>query len=182
MRENLIKIIFGKLYFNLAKVEIIEHNDTIWFIDVDEKYWYLRYQKLDGVLWWRHEFFTRFFLLFSMEQEEYEPIISEWVEGILNYKVTTPLCAMTNKISGVEYMLTRRVNINIPALGDKVCPMDEILNCKVSSQCCGAGDHLHMVEEVLNYKVKSIKKSSIVSSQIMEDALNHKLMTIEPTQ
>jgi hypothetical protein len=180
MREKLMKIIFGKLSMNLSEVEIIEHNDSIWFIDVDKKCWYLRYKKSDGVLWWRYEFFSNFFPLFSMEQKEYEPIISEWVERILNYKVTTPLCAMTNKLSGVEYMVTRRVNINIPALGDKVCPMDEILNCKISSQRCGAGDHLHMVEDVLNYKVKSIKKSCIVSSQIIEAALNHKLMTIEP--
>jgi len=110
MRENLIKIIFGKLYFNLAKVEIIEHNDTIWFIDVDEKYWYLRYQKLDGVLWWRHEFFTRFFLLFSMEQEEYEPIISEWVEEVLNHKVSSQCRTTGDHLHMVENVLNYKVN------------------------------------------------------------------------
>lgn len=138
MRKKLIKIIFGKLYMNLAKVEIIEHNDTIWFIDVDEKYWYLRYQKLDGVLWWRHEFFSRFFPLFSMEQGEYEPIISEWAEEVLNYKVSIPSACWLRFRGKVE----------------------EVLNYKVKSIKKSSIVSSQIMEDALNYKLMTIETIS----------------------
>jgi len=105
MNNKLKKIIFDKLYMNLSDAEIIKHDNTFWFIDVDEKYWYLRYQKLDGVLWWRYDFFNDFFMLFSMEQKEYEPIISEWVEEVLNNKVITSSWWLGDYLFGMEEVL-----------------------------------------------------------------------------
>jgi hypothetical protein len=91
MNSKLKKIIKNKLNKDLSHVEIIFHvNNTIWFIDRENEYWYLSLEK-SGKLWWRYEFFTKFFELFSMEEREYEPIISEWVEDILNRKVVSTI-------------------------------------------------------------------------------------------
>jgi hypothetical protein len=88
MNDKLKQIIFNKLYEDLKHVEIIPHNESIWFIDRENKYWYFEYEK-SGRLWWRWKFFEDFFLLFSIEYEEYQWIIAEWVEEVLNCDVKT---------------------------------------------------------------------------------------------
>ena len=86
------KRIFDKLYNDLKDVEIIDCGDSIWFVDREKKYWYLEYEK-SGYLMWRQQFFYNFFLLFSMERSQYEQVIAEWVEEVLNCKVdTTSIC------------------------------------------------------------------------------------------
>jgi hypothetical protein len=90
MNDKLKKIIFDKLYKDLSHVEIIPYNNNVYFIDREKKYWYFEYKK-NGTLWWRYGFFIDFFFLFSMGKSEFEWIISEWVEEVLNCKVKTPL-------------------------------------------------------------------------------------------
>jgi hypothetical protein len=91
MNIRLKKRIFDKLYEDLKHAEIIDCGDSIWFVDRDKEYWYLEYDK-SGDLWWRYLFFDNFFLLFSMERSEYERVIAEWVEEVLNCKVyATPI-------------------------------------------------------------------------------------------
>ena len=110
MNEKLKKVIFSKLYRDLDHIEIIEYKGSICFIDRNEKYWYLEYKK-SGNLYWRYDFFTNFFKLFSMERDEFQPIISDWVEEVLNYKVTT---------TGTDKWIKRN-------------EVEEILNCKVTT-------------------------------------------------
>ena len=88
MNIRLKKRIFDKLYNDLKDVEIIDCGDYIWFVDRDKEYWYLQYKK-SGDLWWRYQFFDNFFLLFSMERLQYEQVIADWVEEVLNCKVDT---------------------------------------------------------------------------------------------
>jgi hypothetical protein len=89
MNERLKRIIFKKLDQDLGHAEIIVDDDkSIWFIDRTNKYWYLELKKT-GHLWWRYQFFEDFFPLFGMEREEYEPVIAEWVEEVLNRKVVS---------------------------------------------------------------------------------------------
>ena len=82
------KRIFDKLYEDLKHAEIIDCKDSIWIVDRDKEYWYLEYEK-SGDLWWRYDFFNNFFLPFSMERSEYERVIADWVEEVLNCKVET---------------------------------------------------------------------------------------------
>jgi hypothetical protein len=87
MNIRLKKRIFDRLYEVLKDVEIIDCEDSIWFVDRDKEYWYLEYKK-SGKLYWMIDFFTDFFLLFSMGLDEYEQVIAaEWVEEVLNCKV-----------------------------------------------------------------------------------------------
>jgi hypothetical protein len=88
MNIRIKKRIFDKLYEDLKYAEIIDCGDSIWFVDRDKEYCYIEYEK-SRRLWWAYQFFDNFFLLFSMEQFQYERVISEWVEEVLNCKVDT---------------------------------------------------------------------------------------------
>ncbi len=148
MNAKLKKLIFNKLYKDLCGVEIIPYKDSIWFIDRDKKYWYLRYEK-DGQLWWRYSFFTEFFHLFSMEELEFQWVISEWVEEVLNCKVETP--------SSIGLFAQEKV--------------EEVLNCKVETPTSGDGIHYYKVEEVLNCKVETPHKINLSPCSKVEEVL-----------
>jgi hypothetical protein len=92
MNIRLKKRIFDRLYEVLKDAEIIDCMDSIWFVDRERKYWYLEYEK-SGSLYWRDVFFDNFFLLFSMQQHEYERVIADWVEEVLNCKVYATVIA-----------------------------------------------------------------------------------------
>ena len=154
MHPRLKKIIFNKLYEDLKHVEIIHFDDSIWFIDREKKYWYLQYEK-SGYLWWRFDFFPRFFRLFSMERSEYERVIADWVEEVLNFKVGTTQPTAYRTIPSVE----------------------EVLNYKV---CTTTGDFSNLpirVEEVLNFKV-DITHNSVYYTTKVEEVLNFGVNTI----
>jgi hypothetical protein len=104
MNDKLKKIIFDKLYMNLSDAEVIECDGDIWFINRENKYWYLVYEN-SGKLWWRYDFFQDFFLLFSMEKSEFEPIINEWVEEVLNCKVIASVRGFMSSMEQVEEVL-----------------------------------------------------------------------------
>ena len=104
MNIRIKKRIFDKLYEDLKHAEIIDCMGSIWFIDRDKEQWYLEYQG-SGLLLWRYQFFNNFFLLFSMEQDEYKRVIADWVEEVLNCKIGTTIRSTIFKSSKVEYVL-----------------------------------------------------------------------------
>jgi len=89
MNPRLKNIVKNKLSEDLSSVSIIDYNGSIWFIDAKSKYWYLELYKKTKTLWWRLDFFEDFFLLFSMEQREFVPIIIEWVQEVLNGEIVS---------------------------------------------------------------------------------------------
>lgn len=110
--DRLKDIIFKKLYKELSKVEIIPYMGSIYFIDRDNKYWYFEYEK-DGKLWYRYDFFISFFVLFSLEWYEYDEVMGEWVEEVLNCRVTT-ISSLFNLYSNpVEEVLGHKDDVTI---------------------------------------------------------------------
>jgi len=110
MHERLKKIIFKKLDQDLGQAEIIvDDNNSIWFIDRGNKYWYLELKSV-GVLWWRYSFFNDFFPLFGMERKEYEPVIEEWVEEVLKHGVSSTHLDAYHRSHGVEEVLKHGVS------------------------------------------------------------------------
>ena len=107
--DRLKKFIFKKLAKDLSHVEVIPYKGDIWFIDRDKKYWYLVLEK-DVHLWWRLDFFVRFFQAFSLEESDYEPIIADWVEEVLKRKVNTTVKSPHHFDASVEEVLKRKVN------------------------------------------------------------------------
>jgi hypothetical protein len=130
--NRLKQIIFNKLYKDLSKIEIISYGNSIWFIDRENEYWYLEYEK-NGKLWWRHGFFESFFVLFSLELNDYQPIISEWVEEVLNCKVNTPAPVRTILQLEVEEVLNCKVNTPYITRFIISSRVEEVLNCKVNT-------------------------------------------------
>jgi hypothetical protein len=134
--DRLKDFIFKKLYKDLSRVEIIHYKTYIWFIDREDKYWYFRYDKTDGNLLWRYGFFSSFFTLFTMSPTEFVPIISSWVEEVLNHKVTISLNKMTSFPDDIENALNCKM-------------VEEALNHKVGLTLGPSLPQYDMVNEVL---------------------------------
>jgi hypothetical protein len=201
MHGRLKKIIFDKLYKDLSKLEIIYYLDSIWFIDRGDKYWYFEYDK-DGRLYWRYDFFINYFSLFSLERSEFEPIMSEWVEEVLNCKVdVTHLnncffqnwveevlnhkvnrITMSYRMRPINYELDDVLNSKVitpyPQLEADRCLLDEVLNCKVNTTRWMIWPNQIRVEEVLNCKVNKTISLNHPDYPKVEDALNCNVVKI----
>ena len=147
--DRLKDIIFKKLYKELSKVEIIPYKDSVYFIDRDNEYWYFEYEK-KGKLWWRYNFFLNFFVLFSLEPHEYEKVMGEWVEEVLNCKVNTTRYHPYQQLIKVEEALNCKVNTTSNSMAQPSKLIDDILNHKVEVTMARITDRSTEVEEVLN--------------------------------
>ncbi len=107
--DRLRQLIFKQLYKELGNVEIIPTQYSYWFINREEKYWYFQLTE-SGCLYWRYDYFKSFFSFFSLESKDFEPIISSWVEEVLNSKVSTTIVQMHHKKDSVEEVLNSKVS------------------------------------------------------------------------
>ena len=147
--DKLKEIIFKKLYMDLRDVEIIPYEDSIYFINRKEKYWYLELEK-NGTLYWRHSFFLDFFSLFSMECSEYVGLISEWVEEVLNHKVSATFKISAKRNTLVEEVLNHKVSEASPVFPDEFQVVEEVLNNKVLSSLPLTASTPGNMDEILN--------------------------------
>ena len=171
MNDKLKKIIFDKLYQDLKNVEIIPYNDSIWFINRENTYWYFEYIK-SGTLRWRYIFFNPFFHLFSLEKDDYQPIIAEWVEEVLNCKINTTSDGPGVGNAGVEEVLNCKINTTLHRYNRCQVQVEEALNCKVNTTIQSSSFFLPKVEEVLNYKVNTTVIPEFVFVETLEAVLN----------
>ena len=207
MNPGLKKIVFKKLNQDLSKVEIIvSENKSIWFIDRANKYWYFELEK-SGKLWWRYEFFTDFFPLFCLEVNEFQPLLSEWVEGILNRGVSTTGDLGMKRIATVEGVLNLWVSSTQTMSWESLIPVedilnrgyrkgsrkvDEVLNRSEDTNTEGRYNKPCQVDKVLNLEINetigtTIRDSNQINEAIgrggivpvpVEDVLNHKVVSI----
>ena len=148
--NGLKQVIFKKLYEDLSNVEIIPHKDSFWFIDRQNEFWYFEYEK-SGTLWWRYFFFKSFFDLFSLESAEFQPIISEWVEEVLNCKVETTAKEKRGTMKRVEEVLNCKVEKTVGYPLETPVVVEEVLKYKVESTFLEYPNIKDSVEEVLNF-------------------------------
>ena len=153
------RTIFDKLTDDLSHVELIFYNDSLWFINREKKYWYLDLEK-SGKLYWRWQFFTNFFSPFTMERNEYEPLIKEWVESALNCGVTTTV----NKDSIAGWTV------------------ESALNCGVTTTQIGTIKKLKWVESALNCGVTTTLLMKFHQKLLVESALNCGVTTTVPSK
>lgn len=96
MNLRLKKIMSKRLNNELKNCEIIQdERGSIWFIDRKNMQWYLQLDT-DGHLWWRYDFFTNFYAIFSLERGEFGSFIREWVSNILNCDTRTSSFGLFN--------------------------------------------------------------------------------------
>jgi hypothetical protein len=195
MNPRLKQIIKNKLSEDLSSVSIINYNGSIWFIDSKSKYWYLELYKKTKTLWWRLDFFEDFFILFSMEQREFVPIIIEWVEEILNGKVVLTGQsdfrfdrqveeALDGKIvsthhtergytSEVEEVLDGKILSTVGNLPPSQVMVEKILGEVVYTQGTPASFRME-VGEVLKGEVVSTRRQKLRQETQVEEILNTK--------
>lgn len=89
MDSHLKKIIYSELDDTLNNVEIIFYGNSIWFINREQEYWYLKLE--DEFLWWRYDFFTSFFTLFSLNSNEFSLVIYEWFLNKVSQRIPESL-------------------------------------------------------------------------------------------
>lgn len=173
MNPRLKEIVFKKLNQDLSKAEIIvSENKSIWFINRANKHWYFELEK-SGKLWWRYEFFIDFFPFFCLEVNEFQPLLSEWVEGILNRGVSATQSHKWHKWAEVEDILNCGVSSTHSLVMTAEDQVEDILNC-------GYRKGSRKVEDVLNREVNMTVGSSFNSQLEVEDMLNHKVVSISP--
>jgi hypothetical protein len=155
MNPRLKQIIKNKLSEDLSSVSIINYNGSIWFIDPKSKYWYLELYKKTKTLWWRLDFFEEFFILFSMEQREFVPIIIEWVEEVLNGKVVSTHHTERGYTAEVEEVLNGEITST--KIGDysTTFEMKEVLDGKILSTVGNLPPSQVMVEKILGEVVST---------------------------
>jgi hypothetical protein len=172
MHPGLKKIVFRKLNQDLSKVEIIlSENQSIWFIDRANKYWYFELEK-SGKLWWRYEFFTNFFPLFCLEIDEFQPLLSEWVEGILNRGVSSTSNPGANAYDQVEGILNSGVSSTGDLGMERISTVESILNH-------GYRKGSRKVDEVLNHKVAITEYCGIIPNYDLEEVLNREINELD---
>ena len=168
--DKLKQIIFKQLYKELSNVEIIHYKNSIYFIDRENKYWYFEYEK-SGNLWWRYNFFTNFFLIFSLEPNDYRKVMGDWVEEVLNCKVSTTIISNGFSFISVEEVLNCKVSTTTSVSIYNLSRVEEVLNCKVSTTSGGLFNLNKKVEEVLNCKVSTTTPISESTLYRVEEVL-----------
>ena len=170
--ERIKKIIFNKLYKNLGHVEIIDYNNDVWFIDRENKFWFLELKK-SGTLWWKYDFFNEFFSLFSLERDDFESIISDWVEEVLNRRVNTTVFLFWMRRLLVEEVLNCRVNTTLFNKSSNDFKVKEVLNHKVNMTISRIYEKNDGVDDVLNHKVLKTREYQLPKHFRVEEVLKH---------
>ena len=169
MNPRLKQIIKNKLSEDFSSVSIIDYNGSIWFIDPKSKYWYLELYKKTKTLWWRLDFFEEFFILFSMEQREFVPIIIEWVEEVLNSRVYITKVWRGIDSNGVEEVLKGEVVSTYRQKLRQECQVEEILNTK---ECSYDFVQEALVQDLIKNMIETTTPDSNSDYSRVEDALN----------
>jgi len=177
MNPRLKQIIKNKLSEDFSSVSIIDYNGSIWFIDAKSKYWYLEVYKKTKTLWWRLDFFEDFFLLFSMEQREFVPVIIEWVEEVLNAKVVSTFRICATKNLKVEEVLDGKVASTQGTSGSFRTEVEEVLKGDVVSTRRQKLRQETQVKEILRSKESSY---DFVQEALVQDLIKNMIETTTP--
>ena len=191
--DKLNKIIHDKLYSELSNVEIIPYNNRlIWFIDREREYWYFIYDVKNSQLWWRYDFFSSFFSVFSLHTTVYTPIISSWVEGILIYNVDSmrsnhslhnewvkealnhTVKTTENRLTVSEKVVNNVLNYEVNA-NFEIDRINKVLNHKVIKTETVQGNLKNKMSEVLNYKVSKTMADYSNTDEMVGEVLNSKV-------
>ena len=181
MNPRLKNIIKNKLSEDLSSVSIINYKGSIWFIDPKSKYWYLELYKKTKTLWWRLDFFEEFFILFSMEQREFVPIIIEWVEEVLNSRVYITKVWRGIDSNGVEEVLNGEVVSTECFEAINLQEVEEVLNGEVVSTIAEADVIVASVEEVFNGGVATTRSPSGPRQVMVEEVLKDEVVSTQGT-
>ena len=168
--EKFKQTIFDKLSEDLSHTELFLHKESIWFIDRKNKYWYLSF-KSSGQLYWRWQFFVEFFELFSLERPQYEPLIKEWVEGVLKGGVTTTYKVGSYLGTKVEGVLKGGVTTTYYGLTFDTTAVERVLKGGVTTTIQSPINYWMEVEGVLKGGVTTTEPDVNTLPSVVEGVL-----------
>lgn len=160
MTDKLKQFIFNNLIKDLSNVEIIRHDESLWFINREKKYWYLELVKT-GKLYWRYQFFTEFFDMYSIDRDVYEPIIKEFVELVLNNGITSSRPA-NKSLTIVDSVLNDGITFMGFTNRDKPFIVDSVLSNGVTTKLRG-GNATEQIKYVLTDGIISTGSNRLLS-------------------
>ena len=167
VKDKLKLIIFKLLSEWLKDVEIIPYNGSVWFIDREKKYWYLELNP-NNHLWWRYSFFFDFFGMFSLEFKEFEPLIREWTENVLNHKVSKSVIGY----NGCRQLLERMLDCNIESSNHSEYNIDFISNYNILTTG-GSNCPDELIDNVLETtKIESSSFAKVTLTENIDIILN----------
>lgn len=174
------QFIFNNLIKDLSNVEIIRHDNSLWFIDREKKYWYLELVKT-GKLYWRYQFFTEFFEMYSIERNVYEPIIKEFVESVLNCAVSSTKTYSDGFNPKVNSILNSSKPPRLIAGSIPNTSTDLVLDNGITSTHEIVGLSNDIVDSVLNNGITSTEvEFGVFRNEIVEDVLNNGVTSSRP--
>ena len=172
MNEKLKKLIFYKLYENLKHVEVIPHENSIWFIDTKQKYWYFEFEINSSLLWWRWSYFENYFDYFSLEHSDAEYVMSRWVEEVLNSKIITTTVEINLRDEKVEEVLNSKVTLTVTLERSAPEWVEEVLNSKVVRTAPYTNVGQAKMEKVLNSTVTKCISIDGKRYEILDEVLS----------
>ena len=174
------QFIFNNLIKDLSNVEMIRHDESLWFIDREKKYWYLELVKT-GKLYWRYQFFTEFFDMYSIDREVYEPIIREFVELVLNCNVTSTKTTMAVSSQMVSRVLKNNESPRLIAGSIPNTSMDLVLDNGITSTEVEFGVFRNeIVEDALNNGITSTSYHPFAEYEKIDSVLNTNIKSSRP--
>jgi hypothetical protein len=174
------QFIFNNLIKDLSNVEMIRHDESLWFIDREKKYWYLELVKT-GKLYWRYQFFTEFFEMYSIERSVYEPIIKEFVELVLNCGVTSTKTTMAVSSQMVSIVLKNNESPRLIAGSIPNTSMDLVLDNGITSTEVEFGVFRNeIVEDALNNGITSTSYHPFAEYEKIDSVLNTDIKSSRP--
>jgi len=174
------QFIFNNLIKDLSNVEIIRHDNSLWFIDREKKYWYLELV-MTGKLYWRYQFFTEFFVMYSIERNIYEPIIKEFVESVLNCAVSSTKTYSDGFNPKVNSILNSSKPPRLIAGSIPNTSTDLVLDNGITSTHEIVGLSNDIVDSVLNNGITSTEvEFGVFRNEIVEDVLNNGVTSSRP--
>lgn len=177
MTDKLKQFIFNNLIKDLSNAEIIRHDESLWFIDREKKYWYLELVKT-GKLYWRYQFFTEFFNMYSIDRDVYEPIIKEFVELVLNNGITSTAAAQGTGNKPLEDALNNGITLTETTMAVSSKMVSTVLNNGITSTQVEYGVFRNeKVEDALNNGITSTHEIAGLSDDIVNSVLNDGVTT-----
>jgi hypothetical protein len=159
---------------------MIRHDESLWFIDREKKYWYLELVKT-GKLYWRYQFFTEFFDMYSIDREVYEPIIKEFVELVLNCGVTSTKPTMAVSSQMVSIVLKNNESPRLIAGSIPNTSMDLVLDNGITSTEVEFGVFRNeIVEDALNNGITSTSYHPFAEYEKINSVLNTNIKSSRP--
>lgn len=98
--KRLQKLIYDKLIDDLSGVIYHPHGQDLWFINFDTKEWYFQYTNT-GQLWYNQILFKSYFTIFSLSNSDYQKILKNWFENVINL----PVNVIMRKNSNMDYYI-----------------------------------------------------------------------------